>query len=421
MRLRVCAFLLYLGRVNSQCAIMWKCALAGVCALALSPLAAATAIDISGSRAVGASALLQANRREMASSALEGKVKAAVTAHNPVATAAEVVSPDQCVDMPLSLCAGGEDTNSLKIMAPEAVQKGLRALYTFDDALGYDSAAHQDGKVQARFAQPPKGKTLQFAPGVHGVGSSLKFDGKKGDFVRLPAVSDTENEMTVGFWLFLRNTPIATYNFLLRKGNEDVLFTPTIQVTKTRQLHVRLREINDDNKHGHSFESFARIPWERWTHISLVLQGQVAQIYVNGIKDNLIVMNDNFRVNDADWYLGGMPGNLGVRAFVDDFRVYNIGLQEGKIQALAHGGLGSYSPHNIKFLKGGEPVPCPQASKCGDQFHVCTWQEQKGGALAAARANGMFQGEADKIQVWTEDCDKSSNEKGLVICCRNTE
>ena len=138
----------------------------------------------------------------------------------------------------------------------------------------------------------------------------------------------------------------------------------------------------------------------------------MAQIYVNGVRDNLIVMNDKFRVNDADWFLGGMPGQTGVRAFVDEFRVYNVGLEEGKVQALAHGGLGSYSARNIKFLKGGEPVPCPQASKCGDRWHVCTWDEQKGGALAAARANGMFQGEVDKIKVWTELHGARSDEKG---------
>ena len=404
-----------------------RAALAAGCAAVavLSPVS--TALDLSTARierttrTYGASALLQANQRATASAA--ATATAAKATVDPSASAAAVTSPSQCVAMPLSLCAGGSASRSFKVMAPAAAQKGLRALYTFDDALGYDSAAHQDGKVQSRFAQTGnKGARLKFAPGHGGVGASLKFDGGKGDFVRLPAVSDTENEMTVGFWLFLRNSPISTYNFLLRKGDESVQFTPTIQVSKTRQLHVRLREINDENLHGHSFDSFARIPWERWTHVSLVLQGQVAQIYVNGVRDNLIVMNDKFRVNDADWYLGGMPGQTGVRAFVDEFRVYNVGLEEGKVQALAHGGLGSYSARNIKFLKGGEPVPCPQASKCGDRWHVCTWREQQGGALAAARANGMFQGEVDKIRVWTDDCDAArADERGLVICCRNPD
>ena len=43
-------------------------------------------------------------------------------------------------------------------------------------------------------------------------------------------------------------------------------------------------------------------------------------------------MNDKFRVNDADWFLGECQGKPGAR-LVDEFRVYNVGLEEGKVQA----------------------------------------------------------------------------------------
>ena len=39
--------------------------------------------------------------------------------------------------------------------------------------------------------------------------------------------------------MFLRNKPISTYNFILRKGKETIEFTPTIQITKNRKLHIR--------------------------------------------------------------------------------------------------------------------------------------------------------------------------------------
>ena len=247
------------------------------------PFCSTAAVDLSAARVAGASAILEGERPRLVLG--DGLRRGEGTEALPLQHLPTRLRPPPQRAMPLSLCSGGTAARSFKVMAPEAVQKGLRALYTFDDALGYDSAAHQDGRVQARFAEPGnKGARLQFAPGHGGVGSSLKFDGGKGDYVRLPAVSDTESELTVAFWLFLRNSPISTYNFLVRKGDESVQFTPTIQISKTRQLHVRLREINDPNLHGHSFESFARVPWEKWTHISLVLQGQVAQIYVNGVR-----------------------------------------------------------------------------------------------------------------------------------------
>ena len=94
----------------------------------------------------------------------------------------------------------------------------------------------------------------------------------------------------------------------------------------------RLRQINDENEHGHSFQSFARVPWEKWTHVTLVLQGEVARIYVNGVRDNMIVLNDRYRVNQEPWYLGGMPGKQGVNAFIDDLKIFNQGLEEGSIQ-----------------------------------------------------------------------------------------
>jgi hypothetical protein len=172
--------------------------------------------------------------------------------------------------------------------------------------------------------------------------------------VQVPSTSNNDDEMTVSFWMFLRNKPISSYNFILRKGSEKIEFTPTIQITNKRKLHVRLRQINDENAHGHSFQSFGRIPFEKWTHVALVLQAEVARVYLNGVRDNMIVLNDRYRVNREAWYLGGMPGKPGVNAFVDDFKVHNEGLAEGQIQAMCHGALGVMSARNIRFLDGGK-------------------------------------------------------------------
>jgi len=219
--------------------------------------------------------------------------------------------------------------------------------------------------------------------------------------------------------MFIRNKPISTYNFILRKGHESIEFTPTIQITKNRKLHVRLRQINDENEHGHSFQSYARVPWEKWTHVALVLQGEVARMYVNGIRDNMIVLNDRYRINQEPWYLGGMPGKQGVNAFIDDFKIHSEGLDEGSIQAMSHGALGSMSARNIKFLNGGIPQTCPKSAKCGENWHVCNQHEQKSGALQAARANGMFSGELGTKTVWDDTCDPNDEQLGLVLCCRN--
>ena len=134
------------------------------------------------------------------------------------------------------------------------------------------------------------------------------------------------------------------------------------------------------------------------------------------------MLNDRYRVNQEPWYLGGMPGKPGVTAFVDDFKVHSEGLEEGHIQAMCHGALGSMSPRNIRFLNGGTPQKCPKSSKCGDDWHVCNKYEQTSGALQAARANGMFSGELGTKTVWDEKCNDDNSEPnklGLVLCCRN--
>jgi hypothetical protein len=51
----------------------------------------------------------------------------------------------------------------------------------------------------------------------------------------------------------------------------------------------------------------------------------------------------------------------------------------------------------IRFA--GTPQKCPKSAKCGEDWHVCTKHEQKGGALQAARANGMYSGQEGK---WVE-------------------
>ena len=112
--------------------------------------------------------------------------------------------------------------------------------YTFDDALGYDTASSQEESTDdsiSRFVLPSttQGK-LKFGPGYGGVGSSLRFDGKGDDWVQIPAKSNMDDEMTVSFWMFLRNKPISTYNFILRKGSAAIEFTPTIQITKQRKV-----------------------------------------------------------------------------------------------------------------------------------------------------------------------------------------
>ena len=83
---------------------------------------------------------------------------------------------------------------------PDAKEKSLLGWYTFDDALGYDSAnSHEDdSSMQSRFVLPSttNGK-LKFGPGYGGVGSSLRFDGKGDDWVQIPAKSNMDDEMTV--------------------------------------------------------------------------------------------------------------------------------------------------------------------------------------------------------------------------------
>merc|ERR1711871_627977 len=184
-------------------------------------------------------------------------------------------------------------------------------------------------------------------------------------------------------------------------------------------LHVSLRT-TDAKKHGYTFDSFAHIPRRRWTHVALMMQGELIQLYVNGIRDNRVILTGRYRINGQPWFVGGAPGHSSVKCFIDDFRVYSEGLEEGTIQALSTGALGSVSPLAVK-------LSCPsctsaEASNCGEDYHLCWAKELFGGALQAARANGWFATNIKKV--WTAN-DKvggsiSPTEKRLGLCCRNS-
>ena len=157
----------------------------------------------------------------------------------------------------LPLC-GRHCPRSFKVMAPEAVQRAACALH-----IRRRAQVRWCGAPGWRGAGAPRSQATRREASVctwpWGCWILSEIRRREGDGVRLPAVSDTENELTVAFWLFLRNSPISR-NFLVRKGDESVQFTPTIQISKTRQLHVRLREIVTPTPTG-TIESFARVPW----------------------------------------------------------------------------------------------------------------------------------------------------------------
>jgi hypothetical protein len=328
----------------------------------------------------------------------QGLVKAAVDAEAKVSSAIE----DTCTRVPLSVCLGKGE----QMLAADAHGKTLVGWWQFDDNSGYDSSGN------GGYAKP----VPEVGPAQGGVGASASLDGQTS--VVLPHHEAMQGQgMTVAFWIYLLQDSGGMYRYIMRKGAEGDETSPTIQLhQESRRLHIRVKTEGQDEER---FDSVGFIPKRRWTHVGLVLEGEQARLYINGIRDQLLVLRGRVRFNNGPITLGGGGSNAGVKSFIDDVRVYNEGLEEARMHSLAHGALGPVSPDFAKLGCNNQPCTYAKAQHgCPETYHLCAARELYAGGLQVARAQGWF---LLNTRVWPAKAPvhMSAQEQRLAICCQD--
>lgn len=332
-----------------------------------------------------------------------------------VADSSYEIAKAECLEVPFSICVGAG-----KMIIPPAQPKSLVGHWAFDDMVGHDSSGKGNGMLPYPQVGPARG----------GVGYSGYFNGTNYGFV--PHIGDFESrDMTLSFWLFLIQDYTGTFRYLIQKGDSRH-FTPTLSLwDKNNKLHLK---VTTETGITESLDSTAVIQMARWTHIAVVIQGKLLQIYVNGIMDAQLIASSNIHFNRMPFFVGRGPEHSGTACFIDELRIHRSAVAESSLQAEADGALGPVGPtftrlgcHSCTEENAG--LACSVFNMHGG-YELCSERDMLGGALAVARAQGWLY--HSKMKFWTNkksistaasalglaDAASSPEEKRLGLCCR---
>ena len=102
------------------------------------------------------------------------------------------------------------------------------------------------------------------------------------------------SDLTIILWLYLLEDSTGNWRTLLSKGNTVEEITPTIMFwPKERRLHVR---VSTENFWNEGIESKGIINMKQWVHISVVISGQMIQLYINGNLDSETILKGKVKV-----------------------------------------------------------------------------------------------------------------------------
>ncbi|UCE48398.1 MAG: LamG domain-containing protein, partial [Phycisphaerales bacterium] len=183
-----------------------------------------------------------------------------------------------------------------------------------------------------------------FVPGKVGSGA-VELDGKS-DYVVIDAVADdiTGNNITLSAWLKTssdRNTEWFSCN---TSGRDDVIKF-CIQSTKAA---FRIE--------GVYAPSTTSVNDGQWHFLTLVLDGYVGYVYVDGVQENYHEADPTFSADDLwsigqEWDSGGPGAHLA--GTVDDARIYDRALTGEEVRKVMTG-----IPHGAAF----DPSPADEAT-----------------------------------------------------------
>lgn len=295
-----------------------------------------------------------------------------------------------CLSIPQTICLD----NGAHCVIPFNIPKSLVIWWTFDDNSMFDSSGNKVYGTPIPKAGPPR-----FIKGA-----SAFFTGDY--FTKVPNFSNLINkDMTISFWIYLLEDSTGNWRTLITKGNKSTELTPTIMLwPKERRLHVR---VGTETFWNEGLESKSIIPLKQWTHVVVTFGGLMIQIFINGNKDNQIILNSKIKMNDGDFYIGKDLQKTGVKCYLDDFKIYDIVLNELEInQESVNSNLFIGSKYVVLGCESCKYIEA--LSSCDMDYHLCTYSELLAGGYLAARNNGIFKCNSD---VWVN---KSFVEKNLL-------
>ena len=325
-----------------------------------------------------------------------------------------IFSNDDCFDVPISLCSN----KGQKILTSLNKPNNLIGWYTFDEIYPIDSSGHNKHGSG----------TLLPGPSAFIKGQSAYFNGENMLTIKNDENLYTKtNSISLTFWLYLLEDSTDNWRTIITKGNNIQELTPTIMLwPKERRLHVR---VSTDMFWNEGIESRGIIGLKQWTFISVVISGQMMQLYINGNLDSQMILKGKVIGNKGDFYIGKDPWRTGTKMYLDDLKIYNTGIGSKQIEAESYFTNPLIGP-NYAVLGCEKCTFLEALNSCGNNafgsYHMCSFEELYSGGYLLARKNGWLK---FGTEFWTRESKeemekkKKENEIGnpnimkMTICC----
>ncbi|EGR32484.1 NLI interacting factor-like phosphatase family protein, putative [Ichthyophthirius multifiliis] len=319
-----------------------------------------------------------------------------------------------------------ENLVSDKILVPPAKMEGLIGYYSFDDKNNLDISGNSN--------HPNEGSDIQKGQPWGGQGNSLFFNGKNYLSINIPQEQLKSSSYTIQFYYF----PVEEKQLkgkkecpIIQKGFDNLIEgkferQPGIYFNKEKRSIKIFISTLDTNEflEGNILESNARLSYNKWAHISLSKSSQKIKLYINGILDQVAVLQSFDVENDSPFYIGNTPwfsDDCILNAFVDELKIYNYEIKSYQVQAEASMFLGGIEP---SFLHLG-CINCELETakqSCIQGYHLCTSLEIYSGAYNVARIMGWIE---HNNNIWSYNQlfqidnqeDSGSANSGIGICC----
>lgn len=300
---------------------------------------------------------------------------------------ASLAAAQDCLSLPSSLClASGNYT-----FAGRNLPESLVGWWTVDDSQGHDYSGNNNSITNLPGA----------GPSIQGKGASLAFNGTATAVV--PHIEAyAMSEFTYAFWYFLREDSNGAFRTVIRRGSSVREQSPGVYLwPDEKRLHVRASTQYNWNE---GLDSQGVIGLKRWTHLAVSANGQLLQLFVNGLTDSFAVLKAQLKSVSANLYIGADPWHLGAAAFLDDLRIYSKALQGLELEVIAAPAFGLLRPSSAKLGCASCTFLNAQSS-CFDEFHLCSLKEHYAGAYSIARIQGWLRMTGE---VWSRNTDEET-------------
>lgn len=133
------------------------------------------------------------------------------------------------------------------------------------------------------------------------------------------------SDITISFWIYLLEDSTGNWRTIINKGSDIKELTPTIMLwPRDRRLHIRA---GTEIFWNEGLESRGIINLKFWTHVAVVMSGQMIQLYLNGSLDSQTILKGKIKMNNGDLHIGKDPWHAGTKCFLDDLKIYNTALR----------------------------------------------------------------------------------------------